>query len=62
MTESSTTRLSVRGEARVMVPPDAVGLFCHITVSRAEKAHSLRVASTVLEEVVSDLVALGGMP
>jgi uncharacterized protein YggE len=62
MTESSTTRLSVRGEARVMVPPDAVSLFCYMTVSRAEKAQSLRVAATVLDELVSELVALGGMP
>jgi uncharacterized protein YggE len=62
MAEPSTTRLSVRGDARLMVAPDAVAFLCQITVSRAEKSQSLRAAAVVLERLVGDMVELGGLP
>jgi uncharacterized protein YggE len=58
----TTTLISVRGEARLVVPPDFASLSGGLTTTQDTKAEALRVASAALERLTGDLEALGGRP
>ena len=62
MTESDIGLISVRGEARISVPPDSAELSGAIETTADTKAAALRVVAAALDELTSDLAALGGLP
>jgi uncharacterized protein YggE len=53
--------LSVRGEARWMVPPDYALVAATIASSRGSKAEAVRTAGTGLDSLTADLAARGGV-
>jgi uncharacterized protein YggE len=53
--------LSVRGEARRMVPPDYALVAATIASSRGSKAEAVRTAATGLDSLTADLAARGGV-
>jgi uncharacterized protein YggE len=54
--------LSVRGEARRMVPPDYALVAAMIASSRGSKAEAVRAAAAALVSLTTDLAARGGVP
>jgi uncharacterized protein len=58
--DPATTLVSVRGEARVVVPPDDAVLSCHLRTVRATKPDALQEAANALAAVVEDLRSRGG--
>jgi len=54
--------LSVRGEARHVVPPDFVTMTATVMVMRESKAEALRTATASLDGLTADLAAHGGVP
>jgi uncharacterized protein len=56
------TLLSVRGEARHVVPPDFVTMTATVMVTRESKAEALRTATASLDGLTADLAAHGGVP
>jgi len=59
--DSTGVLISVRGEARRVVPPDYGTLSAVIEVTQEEKAEAVRLAGATLERLTVDLVALGGV-
>jgi uncharacterized protein YggE len=53
--------LSVRGDARLTVPPDYVILAGAIELSRGSKAEAVRAAASSLDRLIADLTSLGGV-
>ena len=53
--------LSVRGEARRMVPPDYALVAATVASSRASKVEALRAAAAGLGSLTADLAARGGV-
>jgi uncharacterized protein YggE len=53
--------LSVRGEARLMVPPDYALVAVTVSSSQGSKAEAVRAAAAGLDGLVADLVARGGV-
>lgn len=54
--------VSVRGEARRTVAPDAVRLSAALSASRQDKQEALRAAGAALDRLTGDLAARGGVP
>jgi uncharacterized protein YggE len=54
--------LSVRGDARLVVPPDYAVLHGQLSATRDSKAEALREVATVLDQLRTDLAGLGGTP
>jgi uncharacterized protein len=53
--------MSVRGEARLTVPPDSAVISGAISATRGSKAEALRAAATALDSLTADLAAMGGV-
>ena len=53
--------VSVRGEARRMVPPDYALVFATIASSRGSKAEAVRAVAGGLDSLAADLAARGGV-
>jgi hypothetical protein len=53
--------VSVRGEARQMVPPDSALVAATIASSRGSKAEAVRAAAAALDSLTADLAARGGV-
>ncbi|MGI8445866.1 MAG: SIMPL domain-containing protein [Streptosporangiaceae bacterium] len=53
--------LSVRGEARLMVPPDYATVAAVDEATRGSKAEALRAAAAGLDSLTTDLAAQGGV-
>jgi uncharacterized protein YggE len=53
--------MSVRGEARLTVPPDSAVIAGRIGATRRSKAEALRAAASALDNLTADLTALGGV-
>src|SRR6266516_6934570 len=53
--------LSVRGEARRMVPPDCAVVTAGIACWRGSKAEAVRAAAAELDSLTADLAAQGGV-
>ncbi len=61
MSDPSELLLSVRGEARRMVPPDYALVAATITSSRGSKAEAVQAASAALDGLTAGLAAQGGV-
>lgn len=61
MTELTGPLLSVRGDARLTVPPDYVILSGAIELTRESKADAARAAAAALDGLTADLAALGAV-
>jgi uncharacterized protein YggE len=61
MSDSAGLLLSVRGEARRMVPPDYAIVAATIASSRGSKAQAVRAAAAALDSLTGDLAARGGV-
>jgi uncharacterized protein YggE len=61
MSETAGLLLSVRGEARRVVPPDHAQVDVTIEVSRGSKADAARAAAEGLDGFTADLAALGAV-
>jgi uncharacterized protein len=61
MSDPTGPFLSVRGDARLTVPPDYVILAGAIELSRGSKAAAVRAAASSLDRLTADLTALGGV-
>jgi uncharacterized protein YggE len=62
MSDPADTLLSVRGEARQVVPPDYVTMTATVEVTRGSKAEAVRTAAANLDSLTADLAARGGVP
>jgi uncharacterized protein len=61
MSDPADLLLSVRGEARRMVPPDYASIAVTIASSRGSKAEAVRAAAAGLDSLTADLAARGGV-
>jgi uncharacterized protein YggE len=61
MSNPADTLLSVRGEARQVVPPDSVTMRARVEVTRGSKAEAVRTAAANLDSLTADLAARGGV-
>ena len=61
MSDPAGLLLSVRGEARQMVPPDSALVAATIASSRGAKAEAVRAADAALDSLTADLAARGGV-
>ena len=61
MSDPAGLRLSVRGEARQMVPPDYALVAATIASSQGSKVEAVRVAAAELDSLTADLAARGGV-
>ncbi len=61
MSDPAGPLLSVRGDARLTVPPDYVILSGAIELSRDSKAAAVRAAAAALDGLTADLAALGAV-
>jgi uncharacterized protein YggE len=61
MSEPTGPLLSVRGDARLTVPPDYVILSGAIELTRDAKAGAVRAAAAALDGLTADLAALGAV-
>ncbi len=61
MSDPTGPFLSVRGDARLTVPPDYVILAGAIELSRGSKAAAVRAAAASLDRLTADLTALGAV-
>jgi uncharacterized protein len=55
------TLLSVRGEARQVVPPDSVIMTAVVAVTRGSKAEAVRTTAANLDSLTAELAARGGV-
>lgn len=62
MVGPTTTLVSVRGEARVVVAPDFASMSGVLRVTRDTKAEALRAAAVALKQLTDELGSLGGVP
>jgi uncharacterized protein YggE len=60
MSDPAGPLLSVRGEARRMVPPDCAVVAAGIECQRGSKAEAVRAAAAELDGLTADLAAQGG--
>jgi uncharacterized protein YggE len=61
MSDPADTLLSVRGEARQVVPPDYVTMTARVEVMRGSKAEAVRTAAAHLDSLTAELAARGGV-
>ena len=61
MSDPAGLLLSVRGEARRMVPPDCAVVTAGIECQRGSKAEAVRAAAAELDSLTADLTAQGGV-
>jgi uncharacterized protein YggE len=61
MSDPADTLLSVRGEARQVVPPDYVTMTATVEVTRGSKAEAVRTAAANTGSLTADLAARGGV-
>ncbi len=61
MSDPAGLLVSVRGEARRMVPPDYALVAATIASSRGSKAEAVRAAAAGLDSLTADLAARGGV-
>ena len=61
MTDPAELLLSVRGEARRMVPPDYALVAAAIVSSRGSKVEAVQAAAASLDSFTADLAARGGV-
>ena len=61
MSDPAGLLVSVRGEARRMVPPDYALVAATIASSRGSKAEAVRAAAAALDSLTADLAARGGV-
>ena len=61
MSDPAGLLLSVRGEARRMVPPDSAVVTAGIECQRGSKAEAVRAAAAELDSLTADLAAQGGV-
>lgn len=61
MSDPAGPLLSVRGEARRMVPPDSAVVTAGIECQRGSKAEAVRAAAAELDGLTADLAAQGGV-
>jgi uncharacterized protein YggE len=61
MSDAAGLLLSVRGEARRMVPPDCAVVTAGIACLRGSKAEAVRAAAGELDGLTADLAAQGGV-
>jgi uncharacterized protein YggE len=61
MSDPAGTLLSVRGEARQVVPPDYVTMTARVEVMRGSKAEAVRTAAAHLDSLTAELAARGGV-
>jgi uncharacterized protein YggE len=61
MSDPAETLLSVRGEARQVVPPDSVTMTAVVAVTRGSKAEAVRTAAASLDSLTAELAAHGGV-
>jgi uncharacterized protein len=61
MSDPAGPLLSVRGEARRMVPPDYAMVAAGIECQRGSKAEAMRAAAAELDSLTADLGAQGGV-
>jgi uncharacterized protein YggE len=61
MSDPAALLLSVRGEARRMVPPDCAVVTAGIECQRGSKAEAVRAAAAELDSLTADLAAQGGV-
>jgi uncharacterized protein YggE len=61
MSDPAGLLLSVRGEARRMVPPDCAVVTAGIACLRGPKAEAVRAAAAELDGLTADLAAQGGV-
>jgi uncharacterized protein YggE len=62
MSDPAGLLVSVRGEARRMVPPDYAIVAVTIEASRGSKAAAVRAAAASLDSLTADLAVWGGVP
>jgi len=60
MSDPAGPLLSVRADARLLVPPDSAILSARIAVSREAKADAVRAAASELDQLTASLAGLGG--
>ena len=61
MSDPAGLLVSVRGEARRMVPPDSALVAATVASSRGSKAEAVRAAAAGLDSLTADLAARGGV-
>ena len=61
MSDAAGLLVSVRGEARRMVPPDYALVAVRIASSRGSKAEAVRAVAAGLDSLTADLAARGGV-
>ena len=61
MSDPAGVLVSVRGEARQMVPPDSALVAAAVASSRGSKAEAVRAAAVALDSLTADLAARGGV-
>ena len=61
MSDPARMLLSVRGEARQVVPPDSVTMTARVEVAQGSKAEAVRTAAANLDSLTADLAAYGGV-
>ena len=61
MSDPDGLLLSVRGEARRMVPPDRALVAAAVSSSKGSKAEAMRTAAADLDGLTADLAARGGV-
>jgi uncharacterized protein YggE len=61
MSDPAGMLLSVRGEARQVVPPDSVTMTAVVAVTRGSKAEAVRTAAANLDSLTAELAARGGV-
>jgi uncharacterized protein len=61
MSDPADTLLSVRGEARQVVPPDSVTMTATVEVTRGSKAEAVRTAAANTGSLTAELAARGGV-
>jgi len=62
MSDPAGMLLSVRGEARQVVPPDSATMTATVEVTRGSKAEAVRTAAANTDSLTADLAAHGGVP
>jgi uncharacterized protein YggE len=62
MSDPAGVLLSVRGEARRMVPPDYAIVAATIASLRGSKAEAVRAAAAALDSLTAELAVRGGLP
>ena len=61
MSDPAGLLVSVRGEARRMVPPDSALVAATVASSRGSKAEAVLAAAAALDSLTADLAARGGV-